>query len=139
MTDTKNATQASLQRADAAEKGLPQSGKKVTSSNLAANIPDLHDTTAILVVDDEKLIRLTVCAKLKKAGYMPIAVGSVDEAVQILKERLGGQALPARWREPLFPDGHNVLPSGVPEGRRSQPDTQVHCRHTNSVAFLARA
>ena len=40
----------------------------------------------ILVLDDEKLIRLTVCARLKKAGYESIAVGSVDEAVSILKQ-----------------------------------------------------
>ena len=41
----------------------------------------------ILVLDDEKLIRLTVCARLKKAGYDSVAVGSVDEAVKILKQR----------------------------------------------------
>ena len=40
----------------------------------------------ILVLDDEKLIRLTVCARLKRAGYESVAVGSVDEAVTILKQ-----------------------------------------------------
>jgi len=40
----------------------------------------------ILVVDDEKLIRLTMSAKLKSAGYTPVAVGSVEEAVSLLKE-----------------------------------------------------
>ena len=41
--------------------------------------------TKILVVDDEKLIRLTISAKLKSVGYVPIAVGSVEEALAILK------------------------------------------------------
>ena len=42
-------------------------------------------TTKILVVDDEKLIRLTVSAKLKSVGYSPIAVGTVEEALAIIK------------------------------------------------------
>ena len=50
------------------------------------NLADLHDKIVILVVDDEKLIQLTVSAKLKTAGYVPVAVGSVDEAVQVVKE-----------------------------------------------------
>lgn len=41
--------------------------------------------TKILVVDDEKLIRLTISAKLKKAGYIPIAVGTVEEALAVLR------------------------------------------------------
>ena len=40
----------------------------------------------VLVVDDEKLIRLTMSARLKKAGYQPVAVGTVEEAVSILKK-----------------------------------------------------
>ena len=39
----------------------------------------------ILVLDDEKLIRLTVSARLSKAGCESVKVGSVDEAVFILK------------------------------------------------------
>ena len=50
------------------------------------NTAELHDKTVVLIVDDERLIRLTVSAKLKSAGYVPIAVGTVDEAVQLLKE-----------------------------------------------------
>ena len=50
-----------------------------------ANNTDLRGKTVILVVDDEKVIRLTVCARLKRAGYMPVSVGSVDEAVRVLK------------------------------------------------------
>lgn len=45
----------------------------------------LREKTVILVVDDERLIRLTVSAKLKNAGYVPITASSVDEAVTILK------------------------------------------------------
>ena len=45
----------------------------------------LRDKPVILVVDDERLIRLTVSAKLKNAGYVPIPAASVDEAVSILK------------------------------------------------------
>ena len=48
---------------------------------------DIHDTTTkILVVDDEKLIRLTVAARLRSVGYTSLAVGSVEEAVKALKE-----------------------------------------------------
>ena len=45
-----------------------------------------HFEAKILVVDDEKLIRLTISAKLKRAGYESVAVGTVDEAVEILKK-----------------------------------------------------
>ena len=45
----------------------------------------LRDKPVILVVDDERLIRLTVSAKLKNAGYVSIPAASVDEAVSILK------------------------------------------------------
>lgn len=45
----------------------------------------LREKTVILVLDDERLIRLTVSSKLKNAGYFPIAVASVDAAVSILK------------------------------------------------------
>ena len=40
----------------------------------------------ILVLDDERLIRLTVCSRLKLAGYETVSVGTVDEAVAILKK-----------------------------------------------------
>ena len=40
----------------------------------------------ILVVDDEKLIRLTIGARLKKVGYVPVPAGSVEEAVAELKK-----------------------------------------------------
>ena len=42
--------------------------------------------TKILVLDDERLIRMTMCARLKKAGYTAVAASSVDEAVPILKQ-----------------------------------------------------
>ena len=48
---------------------------------------EIHDVVhKILIVDDEKLIRLTFSAKLKNAGYVPVAVGSVEEAVNVIKE-----------------------------------------------------
>ena len=40
----------------------------------------------ILVVDDEKLIRLTISAKLRKEGYEVVAAASVEEAVTELKK-----------------------------------------------------
>ena len=40
----------------------------------------------ILVVDDEKLIRLTLSAKLRKFGYDPVAVDGVDSAVAEFKK-----------------------------------------------------
>lgn len=53
-------------------------------------MPDTHGRTRILVVDDERLIRLTLSAKLKTLGYIPVAVGTVDEAVAVLQEQHGG-------------------------------------------------
>ena len=51
---------------------------------------DPHESsTKILVVDDERLIRLTLSAKLKSVGYTPVAVASVDEAAAILKAQPG--------------------------------------------------
>lgn len=40
----------------------------------------------ILVVDDERLIRLTLSAKLRKFGYDPLAVDGVDSAVAEFKK-----------------------------------------------------
>ena len=40
----------------------------------------------ILVVDDEKLVRMVMSAKLKQAGYGCVAVGDVEAAVAALKE-----------------------------------------------------
>ena len=40
----------------------------------------------ILVVDDEKLVRMVMSAKLKQAGYGCVAVGDVESAVAVLKE-----------------------------------------------------
>ncbi len=40
----------------------------------------------ILVVDDEKLVRMVMSAKLKQAGYGCVAVGDVEAAVAVLKE-----------------------------------------------------
>ena len=50
-----------------------------------ANSSDLQGKTVILVVDDDKVVRMSACARLKRAGYMSVSVGSVDEAVQMLK------------------------------------------------------
>ena len=40
----------------------------------------------ILVVDDEKLVRMVMSAKLKQAGYGCVAVDDVEAAVAVLKE-----------------------------------------------------
>lgn len=50
-----------------------------------ADSAEMQGKTVILVVDDEKVVRLSVCARLKGAGYMPVSVGSADEAVHMLK------------------------------------------------------
>ena len=47
---------------------------------------DARSSAKILVVDDEKLIRLTMKARLSRAGYEVVAVGDVNEAVTVLKE-----------------------------------------------------
>ena len=44
-----------------------------------------YGETKILVLDDEKLIRLAMSAKLRSAGYTPIAVGTVNEALAAYK------------------------------------------------------
>ena len=62
---------------------LPQGVGPAAKSSHALN---LHDKTAILVVDDERFIRLVICTTLKSAGYAPVEASSVDEAMQILKE-----------------------------------------------------
>ena len=44
-----------------------------------------HREAKILVVDDEKLVRLVICAKLKQAGYSCVSMGDVESAVAVLK------------------------------------------------------
>ena len=44
-----------------------------------------YDAMKVLVLDDEKLIRITVCARLRKAGYDTVAVETVDKAIAILR------------------------------------------------------
>ena len=49
-----------------------------------------REITRILVIDDERLIRLTLTAKLKQIGYTAAALSSVQEAVDVLnKEGVG--------------------------------------------------
>lgn len=45
---------------------------------------------ALLVVDDEKFVRLTVGAKLRAAGYAVVTAATVDEAVAAIKSQPGG-------------------------------------------------
>lgn len=45
---------------------------------------DTYGRTQILVLDDERLIRMTLSAKLRLIGYTPVAVGTIDEAMEIL-------------------------------------------------------
>ena len=66
-----------------AEETLPQGVGRAANSSRALN---LHDHTAILVVDDERFIRLVIATKLKAAGYVTVEAASVEEAIQILKE-----------------------------------------------------
>ena len=44
------------------------------------------DSTKILVIDDERLIRLTLNAKLKQIGYTAVCVASISEAVVLLND-----------------------------------------------------
>lgn len=48
-----------------------------------------YSGSKILVIDDEKLILLTMGAKLKQAGYAPVCVDNVDEALRVLRENRG--------------------------------------------------
>ena len=45
-----------------------------------------QEETKILVIDDERLIRLTLSAKLKLVGYTAVCVSSTQEAVQLLND-----------------------------------------------------
>ena len=45
-----------------------------------------QEETKILVIDDERLIRLTLSAKLKLVGYTAVCVASTQEAVQLLND-----------------------------------------------------
>ena len=45
-----------------------------------------HREAKILVVDDEKLVRMVISAKLKQAGYSCVALGDVESAVAVLKQ-----------------------------------------------------
>jgi len=49
-------------------------------------ISEERDRAKILVVDDEKLVRLVMSARLRQAGYGCVAVGDVESAVAILKK-----------------------------------------------------
>ena len=67
----------------AADVSPMQSAQKAVKPGV---VSDLHDKTAILVVDDERFIRLVLCNTLKSVGYVPVEAASVDEALQLLKE-----------------------------------------------------
>ena len=45
-----------------------------------------HHEAKILIVDDEKLVRLVISTKLRQAGYACVAVGDVESAVAVLKK-----------------------------------------------------
>ena len=49
-------------------------------------IPSSQEKTKILVIDDERLIRLTLSAKLKLIGYTTVCVSSPQEAVVLLND-----------------------------------------------------
>lgn len=49
-----------------------------------------QERTRILVIDDERLIRLTLTAKLKQIGYTAVALCSVQEAVDVLNKEGAG-------------------------------------------------
>ena len=56
------------------------------NANMTKPLIEGRGGVKILVVDDEKLIRMTMSARLSRAGYEPVAVGDVNEAVTVLKE-----------------------------------------------------
>ena len=66
-----------------ARETLPQGVGRAANSPRTLN---LRDKTAILVVDDERFIRLVISTTLKSAGYVPVEAASVEEAMQILRE-----------------------------------------------------
>ena len=64
---------------------FPVSGRiRRTPNDMENN--SIQEKTKILVVDDERLIRLMFGAKLRAAGYEAVCVASTAEAVSILKQ-----------------------------------------------------
>ena len=47
---------------------------------------DTYGKTQVLVIDDERLIRMTLSAKLRLIGYTAVCVGSTAEAVALLND-----------------------------------------------------
>jgi serine phosphatase RsbU (regulator of sigma subunit)/anti-sigma regulatory factor (Ser/Thr protein kinase) len=45
-----------------------------------------YEKMQVLVIDDERLIRMTLSAKLRLVGYQAVAVGSVKEALDLLNK-----------------------------------------------------
>ena len=52
----------------------------------AKSIEPSKEKTRVLVIDDERLIRLTLNAKLKQIGYTSVCVASIPEAVVLLND-----------------------------------------------------
>ena len=61
-------------------------------SGTAAGATDTR--TRVLVIDDERLIRMTMGAKLRQVGFTPEAMGSIQEAVDLLNHE-GAQSFKA--------------------------------------------
>lgn len=68
----------------AAEK--PRTGKRLASFNSMSN--DSHRRNfAVLIVEDEPLLRMGACALIEGAGFKVYEAQSADEAVQLLEAK----------------------------------------------------
>jgi CheY-like chemotaxis protein len=63
------------------------------------------ETTVILIVEDEAIIRIATAALLEDAGYTVLEARDADEAVQILESRIDIRAVFTDIRMPGSIDG----------------------------------
>jgi CheY-like chemotaxis protein len=56
----------------------------MTNTTVSAQAP----VSTILIVDDEVLVRMTICQYLRECGYKVVEAASADEALEILKSEV---------------------------------------------------
>jgi len=108
--------------------------------------------STILIAEDEPLIRMAFAEYLTECGYVPIAVGSGDAAVEVLEKnvaidmvlsdvRMPGQRdgfAVARWMAEHRPHVPVILISGDARSRENCPDGVPLLRKPIAMAFLAQ-
>jgi CheY-like chemotaxis protein len=92
----------------------------VNASPTEGNPQRSREQPTILVVEDDVVIRFTICDALRQHGYKVLEASSASEAIAILKT-LPVQLIFADVRLPGAGDGISV----ADYGRAAQPDTKI--------------